>query len=214
MCGNYVFFLQLTCKNEIQLICWLFSELRKVGNYLAESSATWQLPPPLSQLRMHSWHRIKTTHAKTTSNIVTLLWKLSPAPSTETYSTVDQGWELDHQFSERITVFFCKKWANNEQKSDSLKKQAIRSFAHFWWVSWAICSHRSFLVSDLRDLLTSLKKWAKRLVFFLNLQKNVQKSTKNMISVKCFERITRFYWAKEQISYEFKKRAICSFPHL
>ena len=30
--------------------------------------------------------------------------------------------------------------------------------AHFWWATWAICSHRSFLVSDLSDLLTSLIK--------------------------------------------------------
>ena len=46
----------------------------------------------------------------------------------------------------------------------------IRSFAHFWWETWAICSQtlisseqperiahgRSFLVSELGDLLTSL----------------------------------------------------------
>ena len=72
----------------------------------------------------------------------------------------------------------------NEQMSDSLKKNERfthllifgerperfahdRSFplsdlseslmvAHFWWVTWAICSHRSFLVSNLSDLLTSL----------------------------------------------------------
>ena len=32
--------------------------------------------------------------------------------------------------------------------SDSL------TVAHFWWATWANCSHRSFLVSDLSDLLT------------------------------------------------------------
>ena len=30
--------------------------------------------------------------------------------------------------------------------------------AHFWWATWAICSHHSFLVSDLSDSLTLLTK--------------------------------------------------------
>ena len=52
--------------------------------------------------------------------------------------------------------FFAQKWANerfaqknkwiarflpkNERMSDSLQKRAIRSFAHFWWATWAIGS--------------------------------------------------------------------------
>ena len=39
-----------------------------------------------------------------------------------------QGWEFAHRFSERIARFLRK----NERMSDSLKKQEIRSFAHFW----------------------------------------------------------------------------------
>ena len=38
------------------------------------------------------------------------------------------------------------------------KKQAIHSFAHFWWATWEIPSHCSFLVSNLSNLLTSLIK--------------------------------------------------------
>ena len=39
-----------------------------------------------------------------------------------------QGWQFAHQFSKQIPLFFQK----NEQMSDSLKKQEIGSFAHFW----------------------------------------------------------------------------------
>ena len=73
------------------------------------------------------------------------------------------------------SLVFCEKinwWAICS------KKQAIRSFAHFWWVTWAIRSlslifgerperiahGRSFLVSDLSDSLTSLifGEWPER----------------------------------------------------
>ena len=80
-----------------------------------------------------------------------------------------QGWEFSHRFSERIACFLRK----NEEMSNSLKKTSdslIRSFAHFWWATWAICSlllifgerpewiahDCSILVSDLSDSLTSL----------------------------------------------------------
>ena len=63
------------------------------------------------------------------------------------------GWEFPHRFSELIALFFKKmsEWVIH-------KKRAIHSFAHFWWVTWAICSHRSFLVSNLSDLRTTLIK--------------------------------------------------------
>ena len=65
------------------------------------------------------------------------------------------------------SLVFCEK---NERMNYLLKKtrnSLIRSFwvsnlsdslmvAHFWWATWAICSNRSFLVSDLSDSLTSL----------------------------------------------------------
>ena len=56
--------------------------------------------------------------------------------------------------------------------------QKNERFAHFWRAIWAIRSHRSFLVSDLSDWLTSLIKkegMSESLIFFKNLQKNVQK---------------------------------------
>ena len=81
--------------------------------------------------------------------------------------------------------------------SNSLKKTSdllVRSFlvndlsdllmvAHFWWATWAICSHHSFLVSHPIVLLTYLIKkegMSKSLV-----KKNVPKNT---ILVK-------FFWA-------------------
>ena len=88
-------------------------------------------------------------------------------------------------------------WANrsflrkNERMSDSLKKTSdllICSFlvsdlseslmvTHFWWATWAIRSHRSFLVSDLSNSLTSLikKERMSELLIILNL-KNVYKT--------------------------------------
>ena len=70
-------------------------------------------------------------------------------------------------------------------------------------------------MSDLSDLLTSIifgeqpersltsliKKggMSEALVFF-NLQKKTQKVLKNMILVKFFEWITRFFWSKERMS--------------
>ena len=90
-----------------------------------------------------------------------------------------QGCKFAHWFSEQITCFLWK----NEQISNSLKKtsdllifsERPERFAHgllflvcnlseslmvvhFWWAIWGICSHRSFLVSDLSNLLTLLIK--------------------------------------------------------
>ena len=47
--------------------------------------------------------------------------------------TFSQGWEFAHRFSEQIARLLRK----NERMSDSLKKQAICSFAQFWWATWA-----------------------------------------------------------------------------
>ena len=60
--------------------------------------------------------------------------------------------------------------------------------AHFWWATWAICSHPSFLVSDLSILLTSLIKkegLSKRFIFL-----TYKKCTKNTILAIFFEQIT------------------------
>ena len=114
-----------------------------------------------------------------------------------------QGWEFAHRFSEWIALFLWK----NERMRDSFKKRAIHSFlvsdlsidngrtflvsnlskslmvAHFYWATWAICSHRSLLVSDLSNLLTSLiKKRNEWNTFFLRTR-NVPKNT---ILVKFF----------------------------
>ena len=58
----------------------------------------------------------------------------------------------------RSLVFWanCLFFAKNEQMSYLLKIWAICLFAHFWWATWGIRSHRSFLVINLRDSLTSL----------------------------------------------------------
>ena len=53
------------------------------------------------------------------------------------------------------SLVYCEKMSEWAIRS---KKRAIRSFANFWWATWAICSHHSFLVSDLSNSLTSLPK--------------------------------------------------------
>ena len=56
----------------------------------------------------------------------------------------------------------CSFLSKNERMSDSLKKRAIHSFTHFWWAKWAICSHRSFPLSDLsKSLMVAHFWWAK-----------------------------------------------------
>ena len=67
------------------------------------------------------------------------------------------------------SLVFCDKmseWAIQLKKTrDSLIHSFLVSdlsdllmVAHFWWATWAICSHCSILVSDLSDLLTSFIK--------------------------------------------------------
>ena len=55
---------------------------------------------------------------------------------------------------------FANNWANEP-------------FAHFWWATWTICSHSSFLVSDLSDSLPSLikKEGMSESQIFLNKKK-------------------------------------------
>ena len=119
---------------------------------------------------------------------------------------IGQGWEFAHRFSERIPRFLPK----NEQMSDLLKKWAICSFAHFgeqperfahdrsfplsdlsksvlvthfWWATWAIPSHRSFLVSNPSDLLTLLtKKGNERIAHFLNKKKRYKNNLLDFFS--------------------------------
>ena len=82
--------------------------------------------------------------------------------------------------------------------SDLLKKWAIRSFAHFWWETWALCSQllipteqperivhrRSF---DLSDSLTVLRRNGR----ILCLLKTSKKTVKNVPKYDFFE----FFWA-------------------
>ena len=98
--------------------------------------------------------------------------KLSPW----THDWPGSSWEFAHRFSERITRLLWK----NERMSDFLKKWVIHSFAHFWWVTWAIPSHRSFLVGDLSNLLTSLIK-KEGMSELLIKKKTYKKHTKNKI---------------------------------
>ena len=71
-----------------------------------------------------------------------------------------QGWEFSHRFSEQIALLLWK----NEQMSDLLKKTSDSLI-------------RSFLVSDLSYLLTSLTKneGMSKLLIFLN-KKNLYKT--------------------------------------
>ena len=120
-----------------------------------------------------------------------------------------QGYEFAHRFSERITRFFVKKWANKRfvKKNKQFAHSLICSFlvsdlsesllvAHFWWATWAICSHCSFLVSDLSNSLTSLLKkevMCKSLVFYLNVQKTYQKIW--------FYNFSQIFWANRSFAH-------------
>ena len=101
-----------------------------------------------------------------------------------------QGWEFAHWFSEGITRFLRK----TDQISNFLKKTSnllifgewperfaygcsflvkdvseLLMVAHFWWATWAACSHCSFLVRALSDSLTSLiKQRNEKIALFLN----------------------------------------------
>ena len=67
-------------------------------------------------------------------------------------------------FPSKLLVFCEKmsKWAihsKNERFAHSLIfGERPERIANFWWVTWAIRSHSSFLVSDLSDSVTSLTK--------------------------------------------------------
>ena len=83
-----------------------------------------------------------------------------------------QGWEFAHRFSEQIARFFRQKLVNElfAQKNKQFAHSLIfgerpEQIAHFWWATWAICSH------------SSLKKreWANRL-FKKKHTKNVPKN--------------------------------------
>ena len=60
------------------------------------------------------------------------------------------GLEIRSSVFRANCLFLAKKMSEWAIRS---KKRAIHSFAHFWWAKWAI---RSFLVSEMSDLLTSL----------------------------------------------------------
>ena len=65
-------------------------------------------------------------------------------PSWSSYSprTRRLGWEFAQRFSEQISklLVFCKKMS---EWAICSKKRVICSCAHFWWATWAICSHCS-----------------------------------------------------------------------
>ena len=88
---------------------------------------------------------------------------------------------------------FANKWANEP-------------FAHFWWATWTICSHSSFLVSDLSDSLPSLikKEGMSESQIFLNKKKNYIKHTKN----KILDFSAKIFWANR--SFDHLSWAICS----
>ena len=108
--------------------------------------------------------------------------------------------------------------------SNSPKKWAICSFAHFWWATWAIRSRKlipseqperichgcSFSLSDLSDSLTSSLRRNEQIFFFFFTVKTYKKT----IFSNFFERIAHFLWANEKMTDLLKQnRAIRSFTH-
>ena len=106
--------------------------------------------------------------------------------------------------------FFTKTQQFPQKTNENIPSPAIRSFlvsalneslmiTHFWWATWAICSHHSL----------KKRKGANRL-FFLPYE-NIQ--TKNILVKFCWAN-NLFLWAKEQMSDLLKKKSnllICSF---
>ena len=104
--------------------------------------------------------------------------------------------------------------------SDSLKKWAIRSFAHFWWATWAIRSWslipskrtewiahgRSFVLKDLSDSLTLLRR---NLLLFLKKFKKLQKTYKIFLSESLIFCEQKRKWAI--CSKKLSNSLICSF---
>ena len=80
----------------------------------------------------------------------------------------------------------------------------LLTLAHVWWATWVICSHCSFLVSDLSNSLTSLTKKEGMSKFFKNLQKFFLKIYKK--NKKISNKFERFILFCEQKS----EWAICS----
>ena len=70
--------------------------------------------------------------------------------------------------------------------------------AHFWWATWAIRSHGSFLVSDLSDALTSLikKEGMSKLLVFILLQETPQKYNFSQVFLAMSK------WANSQLLFE------------
>ena len=114
-----------------------------------------------------------------------------------------QGWEFAHRILERIARFLPKKWAN-EQFAQKVSDSLI-----FWLETWAICSRslipserpeqiacgRSFVLSNLSDSLTSLRRNEQIFCFLKNTVKNVQKIR---LKIFFFEPIAYFLWAKDK----------------
>ena len=99
--------------------------------------------------------------------------------------------------------------------SDLLKKWAIRSFAHFWWETWALRSRllipteqpeqivhrRSF---DLSDSLTVLRRNER----IFCLLKTSKKTVKNVPKYDFFEFFwANRLWAKERLTCEKEQNA-------
>ena len=66
--------------------------------------------------------------------------------------------------------FFAQKWAI------AIAHFLWATWANFWWVTWAICSHHSFLVSDLSYSLTKKEGMSDSLIF-LNKKRIYSKKT-------------------------------------
>ena len=68
---------------------------------------------------------------------------LKPNLATGRFSWLNPGLGICSTVFWANRTFFAKKMSEWAIRS---KKRVIRSFNHFWWATWAIRSHRSFLV--------------------------------------------------------------------
>ena len=89
------------------------------------------------------------------------------------------------------------------------KKQAIPSFVHFWWATWAIRSHCSFWWATrgiLPHCSLKRKEWENYLFIFKLTKKRTKKRTQVYdFSQVFFERIARFLCQNSKFAIRSKK---------
>ena len=107
-------------------------------------------------------------------------------------------------------VIHSKKWAIRSLLVSDLSESLI--VAHFLWVTWVICSHHSFLLSNLSHSLTSqiIKEEMSKLLIYLKMYK--KRTIKYDLIFKNLSELLNFCEQKSKRAIHSKiKQAICSF---